>query len=417
MAISASGSNFTSGFTADNTVGTVTLPTDVPAGASIVVWGWGGTSLVSISDPVNGTWGTTPQDELGSSRGMFASYFANSAALTGSGNRTITVTFGSAGNKFFGAGWIQDDGGVATFQGYATNTLNAINTTDGHDSGTIALTGAGAIVALVYCNNNVTLTAQGAGESILLNAGSERVHAAFEAVASASTVGIELLASGNTDSRIALLGFLEPASAAVPAISSVTPSTVTPSSNLVIAGTNFEAPQGTGAVTISPTDNVADVNAVTATVGGGNWADTLITTTGTPFPAGTAHGATLYLFVTNASGETNAAGYVLTASVAPSLSNDGVIDATTDGFKLTWDTDTDSGTSAWALFATAELRNAWTVSGLPGALTEPANSVAWGTQAVTALGTQETALITGLGGGQTLYYRIYHYGDVTANGP
>jgi len=204
--------------------------------------------------------------------------------------------------------------------------------------------------------------------------------------------------------------------AATPTISSVTPSTVTPSSNLAIVGTNLGDGTGPSAVTISPADDVEDAGAVTATVGSGDWADELVETTGTPFPTGTAHNDTLYLFVTNDSGETNAAGYVLTASVAPALSNDGVADATTDGFKLTWDTDTDSGTSAWALFATAEHRNAWTVSGLPGALTEPANSVAWGTQAVTALGTQETALITGLGGGQTLYYRIYHYGDVTANG-
>jgi len=207
--------------------------------------------------------------------------------------------------------------------------------------------------------------------------------------------------------------YLEASAAATPTISSVTPSTVTPSSNPVITGTNF---QGTGVVTISPTDDVDDVNAEVQTIAGSGWGDTEITLDGVTFPTGTAHNDTLYLFVTNDTGETNASGYALTASVAPSLSNDGVIDATTDGFKLSWDTDTDNGTSVWALFATAENRNAWTVSGLPGELTEPANSVDWGTQAVTALGTQETALITGLGEGQTLYYRIYHYGDVTANG-
>lgn len=86
---------------------------------------------------------------------------------------------------------------------------------------------------------------------------------------------------------------------------------------VVITGTAFGATQGTGSVKISPTDNVADANAVSQTVTA--WGDTSITINivrggGAPLSLFT----NVYLFVTNDTASSNAAGYVhqLTAPVA-----------------------------------------------------------------------------------------------------
>ena len=73
---------------------------------------------------------------------------------------------------------------------------------------------------------------------------------------------------------------------------------------ILVLGTTFEASQGTGTVIISPTDDVADAGAVTQTVTA--WADTSITITAVRGSLGTG---TLYLFVTNNTGDSNASGY------------------------------------------------------------------------------------------------------------
>lgn len=73
---------------------------------------------------------------------------------------------------------------------------------------------------------------------------------------------------------------------------------------VLVQGILFGASQGTGSVTISPSDNVADAGAVTQTVTA--WADTSISFTAVRGSLGTG---TLYLFATDGSGNSNASGY------------------------------------------------------------------------------------------------------------
>jgi hypothetical protein len=77
--------------------------------------------------------------------------------------------------------------------------------------------------------------------------------------------------------------------------------------NVIIAGTGFEAVQGTGDITISPSDNVADPLAVTiSTVD--SWADTSIQFD-IPSAISLLYGD-VYFFVTNDSAEVNASGHL-----------------------------------------------------------------------------------------------------------
>lgn len=98
-----------------------------------------------------------------------------------------------------------------------------------------------------------------------------------------------------------------------------------------ITGTNFEAAKGTGSVTISPTDNVADGDAETQTTS--SWADTSVDITvvqgGLPFGA---H----YLFATNDSALTNSTGKPITFSSESGKANDTMVSVDPDGLVLTF---------------------------------------------------------------------------------
>ena len=76
---------------------------------------------------------------------------------------------------------------------------------------------------------------------------------------------------------------------------------------ITITGTGFGASQGAGFVKISPTDDIADVSAVTQTVT--SWADTSITFTAVK--GSLSLDTSLYLFVENDSAESNASGHVV----------------------------------------------------------------------------------------------------------
>lgn len=88
-----------------------------------------------------------------------------------------------------------------------------------------------------------------------------------------------------------------------------------------INGSGFGATQGTGSVTISPTDNISDGNAVTPTVSA--WGDTQITLSAVSFPTGVGEGGTAYVFVTDDSAASNANGHAITRLdiTAPLLSS------------------------------------------------------------------------------------------------
>src|SRR3990172_5015345 len=119
MTMTFSSSNVIDGTTVGTTA-TLVLPTDVPAGATIVV-GIANrtdetTAISSVADPVNGTWPATPQgpiDMAGSEvTRVWLYYFVNSAALSGAANRTITITFGASITHASVAGWASDDAGA-----------------------------------------------------------------------------------------------------------------------------------------------------------------------------------------------------------------------------------------------------------------------------------------------------------------
>jgi len=82
---------------------------------------------------------------------------------------------------------------------------------------------------------------------------------------------------------------------------------------ITITGTNFEASQGTGAVYISPTDDIDDASKVTQTVTA--WGDTSITFTAVRGSLATS--TTYYLFVKNNTGNSNTAGHAVQFSLAP----------------------------------------------------------------------------------------------------
>lgn len=85
--------------------------------------------------------------------------------------------------------------------------------------------------------------------------------------------------------------------------------------NVPIVGSTFEAVQGTGVVTLSPTDNIADGGAITLPVS--SWIDTNITISTWSWPAGINVGNTAYLFVTNDTGNSNASGFPVAREAAP----------------------------------------------------------------------------------------------------
>lgn len=77
--------------------------------------------------------------------------------------------------------------------------------------------------------------------------------------------------------------------------------------NAMITGANFEAVQGTGSVIISPTDDINDLGAITQTIS--SWSDTVIEITGVVDTL--IIGDSIFLFVTNDSADSNAAGHVV----------------------------------------------------------------------------------------------------------
>ena len=89
------------------------------------------------------------------------------------------------------------------------------------------------------------------------------------------------------------------------AITSVSDSTLTNGqTGITITGTGFGASQGAGFVTISPTDDVTDASAEEQTVTA--WSDTSITFTAVR--GSLAYNTTMYLFVEENGGESNASG-------------------------------------------------------------------------------------------------------------
>lgn len=99
---------------------------------------------------------------------------------------------------------------------------------------------------------------------------------------------------------------------AAPTITNIGDESIRVGESVAIDGTVFGSTQGSGTVKISPSNNVADSGAFTASVSA--WADTQITIT---MPAVSPLLTNMFAFVTNDLGLSNATGY--TIQVEPSL--------------------------------------------------------------------------------------------------
>lgn len=106
-------------------------------------------------------------------------------------------------------------------------------------------------------------------------------------------------------------------------------------------------------VTISPTDNILDGNAVTPTIG--SESATLITLSSVNFPVGVAEGGTAYVFVTSTGG-TNATGFQVTRLdiTPPALSSGTAIGVTVTAATPQVTTDDASGQAWMVIVPSAE---------------------------------------------------------------
>lgn len=106
------------------------------------------------------------------------------------------------------------------------------------------------------------------------------------------------------------LGQMDPVTGPVPSDVDGDDTVFEGQTSVQINGSGFGATQGTGSVTVSPTDDINDVNAVNPTVS--TWSDTQITLSAVNFPTGVAEGGTAYVFVTDDAAASNAAGHAIT---------------------------------------------------------------------------------------------------------
>jgi hypothetical protein len=182
---------------------TIVLTSDVPADGTIYLGIMNRTNetatISSIADPVNGTWSTHqisgPTDSAGSTFRTWFVVLPVSAALTGAGNRTISVTTDVAVSLQMVAMWESSDQGAMTFQEFSTPQNTSSNTVD-YDTVAISATGAGSLVAFLSVANGqasaptVDLGETAVNETTGSDAGSFRTTLFSETISSASSVQV-----------------------------------------------------------------------------------------------------------------------------------------------------------------------------------------------------------------------------------
>lgn len=168
---------------------TCSLPSDAPAGATIFVGIYNRTdnttTLSSVSDPVNGSWTLTGRVSGPTAVSTSRSWFVvreNTAALSGAGNRVITVTLSAGVSTQLVAGWIDLDGSTSalTFDNFATVATSGSALTD-IDSNTAADTDAGAIVGFCTSNAAQSSWSEDSGGSVLSTVSGVRVALFYKA--------------------------------------------------------------------------------------------------------------------------------------------------------------------------------------------------------------------------------------------
>jgi hypothetical protein len=204
---------------AGNETKTVPLPSNVPAGATIVLGVFNRTdettAITGVSDGTNGAWslsGTVsgPTDDSGGTGRSWLIVKTNSAAITTPAD--VSVTFAVGVSTQMVVGWVDFDGSTSalTLDGFATPT-NTVSTTD-VDSNAFAATGAGAIAGVAILNTAQTSwTADGAGESRICDipAGS-RIALFFESYATSGSYGFVTTPGTAGRSMFHVAALLEP---------------------------------------------------------------------------------------------------------------------------------------------------------------------------------------------------------------
>lgn len=257
MTVTASNANFIRAI--DTSVGgaagpmTVVIPTDVPAGATIIVGILNRTdettTVTTLSDPVNGSLAAgLRQGPTNTGNGTLRTWiyaFTNSAALSGAGNRTLTIDFSATISAQVVAGWLSSDQGAMTYDAAAT-VFDPASTTN-WDSNNVAASAEGVAVGFMAVENGQAggITVDGAGETHLTtvsDAGSFRTNLFSEVVPSAGNHGFEITVVNTTIGLFHVISLIEPGGDPAPSITDVDEdNTVTlEQANISLDGTAFD---------------------------------------------------------------------------------------------------------------------------------------------------------------------------------
>lgn len=207
MSLSASATNFA--FVADTGTTnpkTVTIPTDVPLHATLVIGildrADETTTLTSVTDPVNGAWtvASGPTDSGAATHRSWVAYKLDSAALTGT-NLVVTVTWSTGISSQLVVGWFADDSESAATHDVTATPAETSPSSTTLTSPSLSAAGAGGMIGFAFNNATVTtITAGGTGESVVKSGvAGERVWAFFETYAAGGAKAFEI----TTDTSIA----------------------------------------------------------------------------------------------------------------------------------------------------------------------------------------------------------------------
>lgn len=226
MAISSStGATVSIDTSTATTTKTCVIPSDVPQGATIFIGVMNRTNeiatLDSISDPVNGSWNLTgavsgPADSAGSTQRSWLAWRHNSAALSGAGNRTLTITTSAGISSQLVGGWVDLDGSTSalttdefdpTPHDYGSNTLD-------FDSDAVTCDAAGCIVGFAVTNNaqSTAWSEDSGGSTISAQAAGVRAGLFFKST-TAGAQSFTTTPAATTHGQFHIVAFLEPGAA------------------------------------------------------------------------------------------------------------------------------------------------------------------------------------------------------------
>lgn len=215
MTISASSSNFTMRTdTASVTSADLTMPSAVPAHATLLCWiGISEAQTISsVTDTVNGSWSQfTGPDNVGAAADLRAYfyYFLDAAA----GTPVVTATASGSTPILFGIGWFADSSGNAcTFDAFGTARIATGNETS-VTSNDFTASGAGALFCALFSNNtqNSPEPSVSSPDVVCSPVGTGRRHMVYEPYSTGGTYSVGPITIDSATTILQLAGFREPA--------------------------------------------------------------------------------------------------------------------------------------------------------------------------------------------------------------